>query len=178
MSSIPLPESLAVKALAMFDGLVAEGRLHYTQTTPEIHTHNNFTFEFRTSPALLNKPVLPANAPERNGHGGPFLNPDPAFVVAAAGPDHVLELNLHSMLRPAFVLHTRLFRSQTEDLDLGDVRAARAVMDALGKGQMMIYNCGVAAGSSQGHKHMQVFGVAEMELFPSNARSTDGEYCF
>ncbi|KAL9942698.1 hypothetical protein ACHAO5_007685 [Verticillium nonalfalfae] len=191
MTLLSLPDDLASRALSMFDALVSQGRLHYAATTPETHHVNSFTFEFRIAPALLTKPhshysSAPAVSPETGrpapdrSSASPFLVPDPAFVVARVGDAHVLELNLHSVLRPSFVLHTRLFRPQTEDLGLADVRAARAVMARLeGRGTpgttMMIFNCGVAAGCSQGHKHVQIFARPAGGLFPDAATSADGK---
>ncbi len=47
------------------------------------------------SSAITQKPILPPDAPERRGQGGPFINPDPAFVVARLGSEHVLEFSMH-----------------------------------------------------------------------------------
>lgn len=132
-------------------------------------------FEFRISPALSKKPILAHNAPERRGLGGPFLHPDPAFVVSGVGDRHVLELNMHCIHRPMYILHTREFVPQDNDLDLDDFVAVRAVMANLGRRmpQMTIYNCGAEAGASQGHKHMQVFAYpSQLPLFPEQAQST------
>jgi len=52
-------------------------------------------------------------------------------VVARLGSSHVLEFSMHAMLRPHYVLHTREFRPQTEDLDLSDWMAIEAVMRAV-----------------------------------------------
>lgn len=125
----------------------------------------------------MKKTILPKDAPERRGHGGPFVNPDLDFVVAHVGEYHVLELSMHCIYRPAYVLHTRFFAPQTDDLDLNDLRAAYAVMENLDSKvrQIVIYNCGVEAGSSQGHKHMQVFAYPDcFDLFPGRARSASG----
>ncbi|KAK3180246.1 hypothetical protein Dsin_032749 [Dipteronia sinensis] len=50
-------------------------------------------------------------------------------------------------------------------------------MNHLQEPYLMIYNCGVDAGSSQGHKHMQLWPYQDREkigfdLFPSYAKST------
>ena len=134
---------------------------------------------------------MAADAPERRGKGGPFVDPDPDFVVARPGPEHVVELSMHAMFRPHFVLHTRLFAPQTDNLDLGDWDATWAVMLAIQQRAhqppMMIYNCGYEGGASQGHKHVQVFTEPKpgFVLFPeealtlaekkAKARSTIGE---
>ncbi|KAH7021455.1 uncharacterized protein B0I36DRAFT_425111 [Microdochium trichocladiopsis] len=171
-----LPADLHERAVRQFDALHAEGRLLYSETKPEIVTHNGFTFEFRICPILNGKQILSKDAPERSGKGGPFINPDPTFVVTHIGNTHTLLLNLRCIYRPMYVLHTRLFAPQTDDLDVTDVSAAWDIMGNLAKSagpQMMIYNCGVDAGSSQGHKHVQIFECSSsIELLPSRAEST------
>lgn len=140
--------------------------------------HAIHQFEFRINQALSRKPILAHNAPERRGIGGPFLHPDPDFVVSRVGDRHILELNMHCMLRPMYILHTREFVPQDDDLDLADFTAAHAVMANLGRKapQMTIYNCGAEAGASQGHKHMQVFAYpSSFPLFPEQAQSTQGQ---
>lgn len=77
-----------------------------------------------------------------------------------------------------YILHTREFARQDDDLDLDDFTAACAVMANLGRKvpQMTIYNCGAEAGASQGHKHMQVFAYTSLfTLFPEQAQSTQGQ---
>ncbi|KXJ87165.1 hypothetical protein Micbo1qcDRAFT_167870 [Microdochium bolleyi] len=173
-----LPSDLHERAVRQFDALHAQGSLLYSQTTPEIVTHNGFTFEFRVCPILNGKQILSKDAPERAGKGGPFINPDPAFVVTHFGQTHTLLLNLRCIYRPMYVLHTRLFAPQTDDLDPSDIDAAWSIMGKLAASpdagpQMMIYNCGVDAGSSQGHKHVQIFELSsQVVLFPSRAEST------
>lgn len=199
MPSIELPEDLEFQALAKFDALVSQGRLFFEQTGCQViedkgfkvsknestqaslsppRAHAVHQFEFRISHALSKKPILAHNAPERRGIGGPFLHPDPEFVVSRVGDQHVLELNMHCIHRPMYILHTREFVPQDDDLDLDDFTAACAVMANLGRKapQMTIYNCGAEAGASQGHKHMQVFAYpSSFPLFPEQAQSTQGQ---
>ena len=76
------------------------------------------------------------------------------------------------------ILHTTLFVPQTNDLDIGDLAAAWAILRQIETPQMIIYNCGVEAGSSQGHKHIQIFPRQDSEnflMFPSKATSTEGK---
>lgn len=92
-----------------------------------------------------------------------------------------------------YILHTREYERQSEDLGFEDVRAAWVVLGALdvdeegdgggaeeeegkergkggkGEGIMAIYNCGAEAGASQGHKHLQLFpkpAPSVFELYP------------
>ncbi|KAK1638591.1 hypothetical protein BDP81DRAFT_479734 [Colletotrichum phormii] len=147
-TKVTLPEDLGSKSFVMFDDLVSRGKLFYSESQSEIVSHNGFEFEFRISPALKRKPYLERDDPKRTTEKGPFLHPDPEFVAA---------------------------QPQTRDLNLGDVEAARAVMAALKPTlgpQLMIYNCGVDAGSSQGHKHVQIFPQPpRLLLYPQRATS-------
>ncbi|CAK7198809.1 hypothetical protein SEUCBS139899_001475 [Sporothrix eucalyptigena] len=173
--NIELPPEFPQSAVDQFDLLREKGLLYYFPTEGEIVQYNGFNFEFKISTSIAKKPILAADAPERHGKGGPFVDPDPAFVVARPGPDHVVELSMHAMLRPHYVLHTRLFAPQTDDLDLGDWAATWAVMQAIQQRghepPMMIYNCGYEGGASQGHKHVQVFTEPNpgFTLFPAEA---------
>jgi sulfate adenylyltransferase (ADP) / ATP adenylyltransferase len=144
-----------------------------------------FLTAFQLAPHLNNKPCLPANAPERktnNIKSNPFANPDPDFLVGggsdhdtfppsssssssgplgAVGPDHVLMLNKFCVYRPSLLLVTKEYAPQSGRLEGRDLRAAWAVLRHLereaGAGELVvIYNCGAASGSSQGHKHLQI----------------------
>ena len=69
-----------------------------------------------------------------------------------------------------YVLHTKEYEKQAEDLGLEDVKAVWAVLGVLdtqdeGEGTMAIYNCGAEAGASQGHKHLQLFPKPNPETF-------------
>lgn len=130
-------------------------------------------------PHLKKKPITASDAPERKtGQGfNPFLNPDPEFVLSPVGESHSLLLNKFCVCRPSLLLTTRLFAPQTNALDATDLTATWAVLERLGSSYYAIYNCGFEAGSSQGHKHLQIFPYPTkedltFELFPSQAKST------
>ena len=84
-------------------------------------------------------------------------------------------LNKYGIYRPMFVLPTVDHAPQTDDLDLDDIKASWAALRTFQeRPQMVIYNCGAAAGSSVGHKHLQMFAVPttnSITLFPSHATS-------
>jgi ATP adenylyltransferase len=69
------------------------------------------------------------------------------------------------------VIPTRNYALQTDDLDLSDINAAWSVLKAFQTPSLIIYNCGINAGSSQGHKHTQVFPLPAHQLWPSKATS-------
>jgi ATP adenylyltransferase len=127
---------------------------------------------------LNKKPILAANAPSRSKAGGPFVDPDPEEVVTDLGSTHRLLVNKYGILRPMTVIPTRNYALQTDDLDLSDINAAWSVLKAFQTPSLIIYNCGINAGSSQGHKHTQVFPLPAHQLWPSKATSQDCKVIF
>ncbi|KAK6335171.1 hypothetical protein TWF718_010608 [Orbilia javanica] len=172
------PIDLEDTALTKFDRLVAAGEIIWGPSTPEYVEHEGFQFEFRLAPALLKKPILSRNAPGRSKPVGPFVDPDPDFVVGKIGETHTLIFSKFCVPRPHLVLHTNQFELQSDDLTKSDLDSAWRVLGAFSKTpSMMIYNCGVDAGSSQGHKHMQVFPKPEgrnFNLFPDLTSLPEG----
>ena len=136
-------------------------------------------FRFDLTPALSKKPVLSPDDPGRSKPIGPFVDPPDEWIIARFGQTHKLILNKYCVYRPMLILHTTLFVPQTHDLDVGDLTAAWAILRQIETPQMIIYNCGVEAGSSQGHKHIQIFPRQDSEefpMFPSKATSTEGKF--
>lgn len=129
--------------------------------------------------SILNtKPILSRDDPGRSKPIGPFINPPEDFIVARIGDAYKLIVNKFCVYRPMLVLHTSLFAPQTEDLNLSDVSAVWAILREFQSPQMIIYNCGVEAGSSQGHKHLQIFprqDSAEFQMWPSLSTGSEGK---
>ncbi|KAF3928283.1 hypothetical protein AA313_de0208726 [Arthrobotrys entomopaga] len=168
-------------AIEKFDRLVAIEEVIWGPSEPEYVEHEGFQLEFRLAPALLKKPILSRHAPGRSKPQGPFVDPDPNFVVAKIGDTHTLIFSKFCVPRPHLVLHTNQFALQTEDLTAADLEAAWRTLKSFPETpSMMIYNCGVDAGSSQGHKHMQVFPKPDndegrFKLFPDKAELSQDE---
>ncbi|KAJ9496611.1 hypothetical protein H2202_007983 [Exophiala xenobiotica] len=174
-----LPSDLEEQTLSIFDSLVSKGEIIYEPSTTDTLEDQGFKFEFCLAPHLRRKPITASDAPERKtGQGSnPFLNPDPNFVLSAVGPSHLLLLNKYCVYRPCLLLITRHFAPQSDSLDGSDLKAAWALLTHFKHKYMMIFNCGYEAGSSQGHKHMQLWRYPDesamgFELFPSKATST------
>ncbi|KAJ9604327.1 hypothetical protein H2200_011161 [Cladophialophora chaetospira] len=173
-----LPADLEGLCIARFDELVATGQLIYEDSTAENVEDQGFRFNFRFVPHLQRKPILPADAPQRKtgkGHN-PFLDPTPSEVLSSVGQTHRLLINKFSVYRPSLLLITREFAPQKDGLDRTDLAAAWTVLRHFKQPYMMIYNCGFESGSSQGHKHMQMWPYPDekelgFELFPSKADS-------
>lgn len=130
------------------------------------------------APAAQKKPITSADAPERkNGKkGNPFLPPNPEEIVSTVGEHHYLLLNKFSFYRPSLLITTREYTSQEEALTGDDITALWAVMQSFSSRYLGIYNCGYHSGSSQGHKHMQIWPYPDEEklgfqLFPGFATS-------
>jgi ATP adenylyltransferase len=112
---------------------------------------------FLISPALSKKPMLAKNDPGRSQSMGPFVDPDPNFVLGSVGPDHTLIFNKFCVSRPMFLLHTKEFQLQSDGLNESDFTAIWALLMSFKSPQMVLYNCGADSGASQGHKHLQLF---------------------
>ncbi|KAL1863653.1 hypothetical protein Plec18167_000749 [Paecilomyces lecythidis] len=172
-----LPADLEAKTYAKFDSMVNERRIFYDVTKAELYSHNGFLFEFRIIPILSRKPVLAPNDPGRIKSSGPFINPNPDEVITDIGQSHRLLVNKYCIYRPMLVLPTREFALQEDDLNTTDLTAVWAVMKSFSTPLLMIYNCGVNSGSSQGHKHLQLFAAPQHELWPSRATSEEDVAC-
>ncbi|KAI4715315.1 hypothetical protein E4T48_08500 [Aureobasidium sp. EXF-10727] len=172
MEPLNLPD-LEERTLARFDELARKEKIFYEEAAFELVTVNGFDFQFIVAGILKKKPILPANAPSRSKAGGPFINPDPEEVVTELGSTHRLLVNKYGILRPMTVIPTTRYALQTDDLDILDVNAAWSVLKAFRTPSLIIYNCGINAGSSQGHKHTQVFPLPGHALWPSKAISCD-----
>ena len=170
-----LPKNLEKVVLRQFDELVEKGSIFYEPTQPESVQHEGFQFEFRIVPYFDQKPIAAPDSPSRTRPGGPFIKPKPEEIIANLG-SHRLMVNKYCIYRPMLVLPTTEYALQTDDLDLGDITVSWTVLKAFESPQMVIFNCGSAAGSSVGHKHLQIFPVPSEKsivLFPSLATSAD-----
>ena len=132
-------------------------------------------FEFRVVSHLDSKPISSPDSPSRTKAGGPFVNPREEEIVTDVGANHRLLVNKFCIYRPMLVLPTSVYAPQSDDLNLSDIEAAWSVLQVFRTSQMVIYNCGSDAGSSVGHKHLQIFPLPDAEgiqLFPEYAEST------
>ncbi|KAL1648717.1 hypothetical protein SLS58_001892 [Diplodia intermedia] len=105
-----------------------------------------------------------------------FSDDNPDFSLGQIGPKHNLILNKFSVVRPQFVLPTIDFESQNEPLSLADFQAVWEVLSSLENEYIAIFNCGVEAGASVGHKHLQIIPCPdskEHKLFPDEKLSEE-----
>lgn len=134
-------------------------------------------FQFRISPSWKTKPILKPNDPGRTQDRGAFEDEDPDFFLEHVGPSHTLILNKFCVVRPQYVLHTTRYERQSDKLSALDLEAAWSVLSRLESEHIVIFNCGVEAGASQGHKHLQILPRPkreEFELFPDLLGIDDG----
>ncbi|OCT45204.1 putative phosphorylase [Cladophialophora carrionii] len=178
VGALSIPAGLEALCVTRFDQLTTTGQLIYEPSTAETVEDQGFMVNFRFAPHLRRKPITPADAPERTtgkGHN-PFLNPPPSEVLSPIGPYHLLLVNKFSVYRPSLLLITREFSPQADGLSRNDLAAAWTILCHFKEPYMMIYNCGFESGSSQGHKHMQLWPYPNeqelgFKLFPSQAKS-------
>lgn len=169
MSAKTKSESLEDKALRQFDALVERGNLLWRSTTPQLIKAEPFNFQFRSANSLTAKPILSRTDPGRTKATNPFADEDPDFLLEHVGLFHTLILNKYCVVRPQYLLHTNVFEPQTDHLTESDLSAAWSVLSRLDSPHVVIYNCGFEAGSSLGHKHLQILPRPpknEFEFFP------------
>lgn len=166
-----IPADLDALTLERFDDLVNRRKIYYEASESELYNDDGFEFDFRVVDMLKNKPILAPEAPGRKTAGGPFISPDPEEILVDFGPSHRLMVNKYCLYRPMLVLPTTEFELQSDDLNHADLAAAWAFLNAYKQTKMvLIYNHGVNSGSSQGHKHLQLFPYPDKQiLWPSKA---------
>ncbi|RDL36063.1 uncharacterized protein BP5553_06675 [Venustampulla echinocandica] len=127
-------------------------------------------FQFRAATSLSIKPILESNDPGRTEDRNAFSDDDPDFFLEHVGPAHTLILNKFCVVRPQYILHTNVFTPQSDSLSENDLSAAWSVFSRLEMPHIIIYNCGVEAGSSLGYKHLQILPrppKQEFDFFPN-----------
>lgn len=158
--------ALEEKALDHFDRLAEAGDLLWNEVSPRHFPSQPFDFEFRVAESLIPKPQdkeqKPQNPTNSAAKRGIFDDENPLFEIAKIGKRHRLILNKFSVVRPQFVLPTVEFEPQLDPLNLDDFSAVWEVLGGLSSEKYLaIFNCGVDAGSSVGHKHLQVIPLPE-----------------
>ena len=111
----------------------------------------------------------------------PFVDNDPEFNIDQVEGSHRLILNKFCAVRPQFVLPTQEYRSQEEFLNETDFQAAWSVVSKLRSKFFAIYNCGINAGRSVEHKHLQVLPqpeYLERAPFVSNQSHQTSEWIY
>ncbi|CAI6335479.1 unnamed protein product [Periconia digitata] len=166
--------NLETKALAAFDRLVQSGELLWKETAPRHVPSSPFNFEFRVAASLAKKPRTAHQKKVVNA----FADDNPDFSLGLIGPNHKLILNKFCVVRPQFVLHTVEFVPQQRALDSADLGSLWHVLQSLQSEHIAIFNCGVDAGASVGHKHMQILphpGGSDFQFFPDTVPAQDGK---
>ncbi|KAF2760399.1 hypothetical protein EJ05DRAFT_283272 [Pseudovirgaria hyperparasitica] len=171
-----LPADIEALANARFEELHAKGRILYEPTVPEYLKHEGFHFEFRICPFIKSKPIQGPDDDARDKAKGPFVNPKSDEVLCilhnSTGWTHRVMLNKFCMFKPMLLITTYDFELQSDPLNKSDVVALFTTMNSMKTPQLAFYNCGAHSGSSQGHKHMQLFpkpDETKFPLFPSRA---------
>ncbi|GMM58092.1 hypothetical protein DAKH74_047080 [Maudiozyma humilis] len=116
------------------------------------------------APSLANKPERPRTS-KTVVRPDPFADPCEDLTVLRdlrGDGQYMLLLNKFPVIPEHVLVVTREYRTQTELLDAADLAAAHSLVTQLdtqtpGSRHVAFYNCGPASGSSQDHKHLQLF---------------------
>ncbi|KAI0442215.1 HIT-like domain-containing protein [Xylaria telfairii] len=172
MSPSMVPPNLPALVKEAFVRAQANGDLIYYPTQVAILQVGLLAFQLRYSPSLAQKP-RPSKPVEPNAKPfNPFENPSPALLVAQLPPSHRLVLNKFAIVPEHFILATRDFKPQTHLLEIGDVDAAYACVQAYhsaGEELFVFFNSGDHSGASQPHRHLQLLPVDRMKDGLENA---------
>lgn len=95
-----------------------------------------------------------AHRPRGSRVENPFLPPEPALLVGDWPPAHRLVLNKFPVVPDHLLVVTRAFAPQDAPLELDDLTALRALLDA--EDGLAFFNGGTVAGASQPHRHFQL----------------------
>jgi sulfate adenylyltransferase (ADP) / ATP adenylyltransferase len=100
----------------------------------------------------------------------PFENPTGDLFIAnipAQNPSHVLVLNKFPIISNHFILATKVFKQQTDELEAEDLFATYSCLkgweegnnSTISKSLFAFFNSGTQSGASQPHRHIQFLPV-------------------
>ncbi|KAJ5918512.1 hypothetical protein N7466_010504 [Penicillium verhagenii] len=155
---------------AKFDRLVSNGIIAYQPSKPVLVTDQGMIFCFHVVQTLKSKPqaddkvhVLSSGASESDPHSGTFgpgsdlARDHPDIFITIVNDTHYLVHNKFPVFRPMLLLLTvDSYRRQHEALDREDLDAGWQMICEMKEEHYVFFNCGVLAGSSRAHKHLQV----------------------
>jgi sulfate adenylyltransferase (ADP) / ATP adenylyltransferase len=124
----------------------------------------------RYCPSLSKKPVPKTDANQEKKKVNPFENPTGDLLITAIpaqNPSHVLVLNKFPIIAGHFILATKEFKEQTDDLEADDLEATYECLKAWEEGNEAVrskklfafFNSGEHSGASQPHRHIQFLPV-------------------
>ncbi|KAJ5174371.1 uncharacterized protein N7482_000248 [Penicillium canariense] len=154
-----------------FDRLISNGTITYQPSKPILVTDNGMIFSFHFVESLKTKPQA-EDAPETTkssmingvasqpisfGPGSDIANDHPDVCITTVNETHYLVMNKFPVFRPMLLLLTvDSYRRQHEPLELDDLEAGWSAICGLKEEHYVFFNCGLLAGSSREHKHLQV----------------------
>ncbi|KAI2642672.1 HIT-like domain-containing protein [Xylaria nigripes] len=165
MSRPIAPSNLPVLVRDAFVKAQASGDLIYYPTEVAILKLGSLAFQLRFSPSLAQKPKPPKPVEPFAKPFNPFENPSAALLVAQLPPSHRLVLNKFAIVPEHFLIVTRDVKPQTHLLEVDDIDAAYACVQAYhnaGQDLFVFFNSGDHSGASQPHRHLQLLPVERM----------------
>jgi ATP adenylyltransferase/5',5'''-P-1,P-4-tetraphosphate phosphorylase II len=98
-----------------------------------------------------------SSQPMSFGPGSDIANDHPDVCITTVNETHYLIMNKFPVFRPMLLLLTvDSYRRQHEPLELDDLDAGWSAICGLKEEHYVFFNCGLLAGSSREHKHLQV----------------------
>ena len=161
-----IPSNIKTLISETYKKAVANGAIKFTETvsTQLKDPKTKVPYLVSYAPSLALKPKRD-NTEENQSTADPFANPERELTVLSdltGDGSYQLLLNKYPIIPEHALLVTKDYQSQTSALSPKELKMAYDVLvqldsDAEQQQHLMFYNSGPASGSSQDHKHLQVF---------------------
>lgn len=163
-----IPANIGEQIHQTFLNAIATGAIKLTETVVEKtkDSHSGMQYLVSYAPSLALKPERKEIGEKRVD---PFANPSPNLIVCedlTGNEQYQLLLNKFPIIPEHSLIVTKEYRDQTEALNPQDLATAFKLIVKLNKvdenrQHLVFYNSGKASGSSQDHKHLQVFELPQ-----------------
>lgn len=163
-----MAQDLATKVRETYANAAKNGYVHFFQSDSKKlkDPETGVQYMVTHAPSLLKKPERGDKEAEKRN---PFAEPEPELTVCEdlfGEGEYKLLLNKFPVVPEHLLLVTKEFKPQTSTLSPKDLITAYKLLQELDDEDEMVrnvvfYNCGANSGSSQDHKHLQMFKLPE-----------------
>ncbi|EMR11088.1 hypothetical protein PNEG_00687 [Pneumocystis murina B123] len=133
------------------------GTLTFTESIQEKIQEDEINFQLFCVSCIKKKENL--NTSNQHTFIDPFDPPEPSLYIQNVGDEYFIVLNKFPIIPRHFLLVTKEFKKQSEDLLIDDIAVIWECLDSMKDRHMAFYNCGPQSGASQPHKHIQFISL-------------------
>lgn len=135
------------------------GTLIFTESTLQKIREKDIDLQLSYVPLLKKKKNIKTLG--ESSFVDPFNPPEPSLYVQDIGNKYFIVLNKFPIIPEHFLLVTKDFEKQTENLIMDDIAMIWECLDSMKSKHMAFYNCGPQSGASQLHKHIQFISLED-----------------